>query len=73
MIIRLNRIADPIQVYEYMHKYYVIEGHKRVSVLKYLGASYISADVVRKVPERTDDEENIIYYEYLDFFAKSWN
>lgn len=64
-------IADPIQVYEYMHKYYVIEGHKRVSVLKYLGASYISADVVRKVPERTDDEENIIYYEYLDFFAKT--
>ena len=64
-------IADPIQVYEYMHKYYVIEGHKRVSVLKYLGASTISADVIRKVPEKTDDEQNRIYYEYLDFFAKT--
>lgn len=64
-------IADPIKVYEYMHKYYVIEGHKRVSVLKYLGASSIAADVIRKIPEKTDDEENIIYYEYIDFFDKT--
>lgn len=32
-------IRDPIKVYEYLNRYYVEEGNKRVSVLKYCGAT----------------------------------
>ena len=31
-------IRDPIKAYEYMNKFYVEEGNKRVSVLKYYDA-----------------------------------
>ena len=31
-------IREPIKAYEYMHKFYVVEGNKRVSVMKYSGA-----------------------------------
>lgn len=61
-------IRDSIKVYEYMNRYYVIEGNKRVSVLKYFDAVTIAADVIRKVPKRTDDIENIIYYEFMNFY-----
>lgn len=61
-------IHHAIQVYEYMNKYYVIEGNKRTSVLKYFDSPSILADVVRKVPKRSDDLENRIYYEFMDFY-----
>lgn len=61
-------IRDAIKVYEYMNNYYVVEGNKRVSVLKYYGAPTIRADVTRKVPKRSDDLANRIYYEYMDFY-----
>lgn len=62
-------IRDAVKVYEYMNKYYAVEGNKRVSVLKYFNSPTILADVTRKVPHRTDDIENRVYYEYMDFFA----
>ena len=40
-------IRDPIKVYEYMNRYYVEEGNKRVSVLKFFGAVSIPAQVTR--------------------------
>ncbi|MBR1865177.1 MAG: BMP family ABC transporter substrate-binding protein [Lachnospiraceae bacterium] len=61
-------IHDAIKVYEYMNQYYVIEGNKRVSVLKFLDCPNITAEVTRKVPKRTDDPENQIYYEFMDFY-----
>jgi hypothetical protein len=61
-------INEPIRAYEYMHNFYVLEGHKRVSVLRYFGAVTIPAHVTRILPARTKDLENIIYYEYLDFY-----
>ncbi len=61
-------IRDPIKVYEYMNRYYVIEGNKRVSVLKYFDAVTVAAEVIRKVPKQTDDIENIIYYEFMNFY-----
>lgn len=61
-------IRDPIKVYEYMNQYYVVEGNKRTSVLKYFDAVTIAATVTRKVPKRTDDIENIIYYEFMNFY-----
>ena len=65
-------IHTPIIVYEYMNHYYVVEGNKRVSVLKYVGAVTVAAMVTRKVPKRTDELENKIYYEFMDssFFHK---
>ena len=30
-------IREPIKAYEYMNKFYVLEGNKRVSVMKYFG------------------------------------
>ena len=61
-------IRDPIKVYEYLNKYYVVEGNKRVSVLKYFDAVNVSAQVTRKVPKLTDDKEIKIYYEFMDFY-----
>ena len=51
-----------------MNQFYVEEGNKRVSVMKYLGAYSIHAEVTRVLPKKTDSKENRIYYEFLDFF-----
>ncbi|MBO4997361.1 MAG: BMP family ABC transporter substrate-binding protein [Lachnospira sp.] len=61
-------IRDPIKVYEYLNRFYVVEGNKRVSVMKFYDAVTIMGNVTRKVPKRTDDLENKIYYEFLDFY-----
>ncbi|SDR91357.1 BMP family ABC transporter substrate-binding protein [Parafannyhessea umbonata] len=42
---------DPVKVYEYLHRFYVEEGNKRTSVLKYLESPSIEADVIRILPE----------------------
>lgn len=60
-------IRDPIKVYEYLNYFYVIEGNKRVSVLKYFDAVSVPANVIRKVPKLTDNPEIKIYYEFMDF------
>ena len=61
-------IQDAIKVYEYMNWFYVEEGNKRVSVMKYFGAVSILGNVIRIVPQRTDEKENRIYFEFLDFY-----
>lgn len=60
-------IRDPITAYEYMNRYYVMEGNKRVSVLKFFKAVNIVGTVTRILPKRTGDEEIELYYEYIDF------
>ena len=64
-------IHDPIKVYEYMNKFYVVEGNKRVSVLKYFGADSVPAMVTRKIPRKTDSLENKIYFEFIDFHKQT--
>lgn len=66
-------IHDPIVAYEFMNRYYVQEGNKRVSVLKYVHAYSISASVIRLIPKRTDDKDIKLYYEFLDFYQVSFN
>lgn len=61
-------MKEPIKAYEYMHRYYVMEGNKRVSVMKTLGAVTIPGQVRRLIPHRTDDPENVVYYEFLNFY-----
>ena len=62
-------LRDPVKVYEFMNRFYVLEGNKRISVLKYLDAYSVPCNVIRVVPKRSDTKENIIYYEFLDFYA----
>lgn len=61
-------LRDPVKVYEFMNRFYVQEGNKRVSVLKYMDAYSVPCYVTRVVPKRTDAKENKIYYEFLDFY-----
>ncbi|MCQ2500453.1 MAG: BMP family ABC transporter substrate-binding protein [Lachnospiraceae bacterium] len=64
-------IRDPVKVYEYMNRFYVEEGNKRVSVLKYFGAVMVAANVIRILPERNGSPEIEIYYEYLEFYKRT--
>ena len=59
-------IREPILVYEYLSRFYVQEGNKRVSVMRCVGTATARADVVRILPERAP--ENDWYYEFLDFY-----
>ena len=64
-------IRDPVKAYEYMNKFYILEGNKRVSVMKYYDAVSIPGDVIRIIPPRTNEKENQIYFEFLDFYEVS--
>lgn len=64
-------VGDPIEAYEYMNRFYVLEGNKRVSVLKYFGADSIEGTVTRLVPYPSDTIENQIYYEFMSFYRDS--
>lgn len=64
-------VNDPIVCYEYMNKYYVLEGNKRVSVFKYLNAYSIEGNVTRIVPKMSSDPQVKIFYEYMEFFRKT--
>jgi len=65
-------IRDPIKVYEYLNWYYVEEGNKRVSVLKYSEAIRIDATITRLIPKYNGEDRSIvIYYEFLPFYEKT--
>lgn len=64
-------IRDPVKVYEYMNRFYVEEGNKRVSVLKFFDAVTIPAHVIRVLPEKNGEKETEIYYEFLAFYKYS--
>lgn len=61
-------LHDAIKVYEYMGKFYVAEGNKRVSVLRYLDQPKIFASVTRVMPQESDTDEYRLYKEFLRFF-----
>ena len=61
-------IREPVKAYEFMNRFYIMEGNKRVSVLKYFDAVSVPGYVTRIVPARTEEKENHIYYEFMDFY-----
>lgn len=61
-------IRDPISCYEYLGKFYVAEGNKRVSVLKYFGAATIPGNVIRIMPGNTNSPEVRSYQEFSDYY-----
>ena len=65
--VELEGINQPITALEYLGYYYVIEGNKRTSVMKFLGATDIEADITRVYPPKSDDPRIVSYYEYCDF------
>ena len=64
-------VGDPIVAYEFMNRFYVLEGNKRVSVLKYFQADSIEGSVTRIIPYPENTRENKIYYEFLEFYRDS--
>ena len=64
-------ISDPIVCYEYMGRFYVTEGNKRVSVLKSYDSPSIAGNVTRIVPTWSDDEAVQVYYEFIPFYDLS--
>ena len=59
---------DPIKVYEYLHRFYVQEGNKRVSVSRFLDMPAISAEVTRIIPGKEVLDQNPAYAEFLWFY-----
>lgn len=64
-------IRDPVKCYEYMGRFYVEEGNKRVSVLKSLEAPAVPGTVTRVVPRYSNDPERQLYYEFMRFYSLS--
>ena len=61
-------IRDPIVCYEYYGNFYVQEGNKRVSVLRYFESPRILGIVHRVMPEPSEDPRYKAYLEFLEFF-----
>ena len=61
-------IRDPIGCYEYLGRFYVNDGMKRVSVLKSHGAATITAQVIRVMPAESNSPEMKAYKEFLKHF-----
>ncbi|MCI8992951.1 MAG: BMP family ABC transporter substrate-binding protein [Eubacterium sp.] len=59
---------DAVIAYEYKNRYYIQEGNKRVSIMKYLKVPTITAKVKRIIPKKEDTKESRVYYEYMDFY-----
>lgn len=64
-------IRDAVKVYEYMGRFYVQEGNKRVSVLKSLGSPSLQASVTRILPAWSNSHKYQVYQEFLKFFDLS--
>ena len=64
-------IHEPIKAWEYMNKFYVEEGNKRVSVMKFFGAISIPGTVTRILPKKTNDKNVKVYYEFVNFYRVS--
>lgn len=62
-------MRDPVVAYEYYNRFYIVEGNKRVSVMRKLDAVTIEGHVTRIMPEAEDTEQYRIYQEFLSFFA----
>ena len=60
-------IREPVKVYEYRNRFYVEEGNKRVSILKYFEADSIDAHVIRIPSAQDGTEEAALYEAFLKF------
>ena len=61
-------IRDAVECYEYLGNFYIQEGNKRVSVLRWFGAPRILCTIKRILPPVSDEPRIRAYYEFLDFY-----
>ena len=54
-----------VQCYEYLGKFYVVDGLKRVSIAKFTKEPVIRSRVIRIMPIRTDTKSVRLYYDFL--------
>lgn len=60
--------GNPIEVKEFMHQYYVMQGNKRTSVAKYLDMPELDAVVFRAIPDKNQNDKDVqLYHEFLEF------
>ena len=52
-------IHEPIKAWEYMNKFYVEEGNKRVSVMKFFGAIFHSGNSNAYSSEEKRNDKNV--------------
>ena len=64
-------IQEPIVCFEYLGNFYVQEGNKRVSVLRYFGSPRIPGHVHRIIPAMSDDPRIKAYYEFMEFYRNT--
>ena len=64
-------IQSPIECFEYLGDFYVVEGNKRVSVMRHFGAARIPGNVTRIVPPLSDEPRIKAYYEFMEFYKYS--
>ena len=64
-------IQEPIVCFEYLGNFYVQEGNKRVSVLRYFGAPRIPGQVHRIIPALTSEPRIKAYYEFMEFYRNT--
>ena len=60
-------IRDSVKAYEYLNRYYIAEGNKRVSVLKFFDAVAVHAHVITVTPAQDGSPEVELYQELTDF------
>lgn len=65
---RAEGIREPIVVFEFMQRFYVQEGNKRVSVLRYLKQPTILATITRVLPMPSDSPAYRVYQEFTRFY-----
>ncbi len=61
-------IRDPIKCYEFMNRFYVVEGNKRISVLKHFGAVDITGEVTRIIARPDGSTASKVYQDFLKFY-----
>lgn len=61
-------LRDPIKCYEFRNRFYVIEGNKRISVLKFFGAVEFQAEVTRMIERADGSTASNVYQEFLKFY-----
>ena len=61
-------LRQPVTALEYYNQFYIVEGNKRVSVMRRLDAVFIEANVTRVLPEPEDSERYRVYREFLQFY-----
>lgn len=64
-------LRDPILCYEYLGNFYIQEGNKRYSVLRWFGAPRVPSQVKRILPPMSNEPRIKAYYEFLEFYKST--